>query len=108
MTNYNDYFQNLHASNNSNPTNPDIPSVIDTLYYIYQELHPIDSEEISAAFSELHKVLNRLPLSDVDAVIDKTCVLCVEHGKRGFQEGLALGFRLSSELRQFVPNECKL
>jgi len=73
-------------------------SVLELLYWCYRDLHPQDSEAITARFSHLNDILGKLPLKECDAVWDQICGLCIEHEQEGFFEGLRTGVALAVEI----------
>ena len=73
-------------------------TVLGLLYECYNENHPYDNEEIKADFKELYRLMNGMPLREVDKIIYPVCKLCREHEKAGFTEGIRIGIRLANEL----------
>lgn len=73
-------------------------TVLGLLYECYNENHPYDNEEINADFNELYRLMNGMPLREVDKIIYPVCKLCREHEKAGFTEGIKIGIRLANEL----------
>ena len=39
-----------------------------------------------------------MPLRDMDRIVDAVCVLCTEHEKAGFVEGVKVGIQLKNEI----------
>ena len=74
-------------------------SVLDMLYFSYRELHPQDSPQMQALFSQLNEVLDSLTLRDCDRVWDLVCALCSGYEQEGFAAGIRLGAALVSELK---------
>ena len=72
-------------------------TVLGLLYGYYNENHPYDNEEIKADFNELYRLMNGMPLREVDKIIYPVCKLCREHEKAGFTEGVKIGIRLANE-----------
>lgn len=66
----------------------------ETLYRIYRELHPRESEVVRDAFSRLDMVLKELPLKEYDKVWDLTCEICGASEEQAFLEGLRVGIWL--------------
>lgn len=73
-------------------------TVLGLLYECYNENHPYDNEEIKADFNELYRLMNGMPLREVDKIIYPVCKLCRDHEKAGFTEGIKIGIRLANEL----------
>jgi len=73
-------------------------SALEDLYWYYFTEHPVDTAEIKKRFSELEGILNQLTMDDHDRVWNLACFLCIEHEKRGFLEGAAMGGTLVAEL----------
>ena len=75
-------------------------SILDMLYYHYNEFNRMDTAEIKEDFDELYRRMNGMPLREMDKIIDTVCSLCRDHEKSGFVEGLKIGIRLQSELAE--------
>ena len=75
-------------------------SILDMLYYHYNEFNRMDTAEIKADFEELYRRMNGVPLREMDKIIDTVCALCRDHEKAGFVEGIKIGIRLESELAE--------
>lgn len=73
-------------------------TVLGLLYECYNENHPYDNEEIKADFNELYRLMNGMPLREVDKIIYPVCKLCREYEKASFTEGIKIGIRLANEL----------
>ena len=73
-------------------------TVLGLLYECYNEKHPYDNEEIKADFNDLYRLMNGMPLREVDKIIYPVCKLCRDHEKAGFTEGIKIGIRLANEL----------
>ena len=93
----NPYIQKL-AAYEPNCDDKDIHTILDALFYVYQDLNPTDSEEIKACFSRLNDILGKLPLRECDKVWNLTCQLCTEHARSAFQTGVQVGAKLITEL----------
>ena len=99
----NPYIEKLKAQLAENP--PDYGkgnahSILDMLYYHYNEFNRMDTAEIKADFEELYRRMNGMPLREMDKIIDAVCSLCRNHEKAGFVEGIKIGIRLQSELAE--------
>lgn len=73
-------------------------SILTLLYEVYSELNRMDNDQIKADFKELYKVMNGVKLQDMDQVIYPVCLLCRDHERAGFIEGIKVGIRLRKEL----------
>lgn len=73
-------------------------SILTLLYEVYSELNRMDNNQIKADFKELYKVINGMKLQDMDQVIYPVCLLCRDHEKAGFVEGIKVGAMLAHEL----------
>ncbi len=58
----------------------------------------MDNDQIKADFKELYKVMNGTTLQEMDQVIYPVCILCRDHERAGFLEGVKVGIRLKQEL----------
>lgn len=79
---------------------PDCKTVLDQLYRAYAESHENDPPEIQAGFAELETYLEKLPLSDDNAVFNLCCRLCVAYEYKAFLDGLLYGAELMLELHR--------
>lgn len=75
----------------------DAESVLEMLFCYYEDCNRMDTPEIKDAYDHLHNQLDSLSLRDSDAVIDSASVLCHEHEKVGFVEGIKVGVRMGME-----------
>ena len=75
-------------------------SILEMLYYHYNEFNRMDTAEIKEDFEELYRWMNGMPLREMDKIIDTVCALCRDHEKAGFVEGIKIGIRLQSELAE--------
>lgn len=73
-------------------------SILTLLYEVYSELNRMDNDQIKADFKELYKVMNGTTLQEMDQVIYPVCLLCRDHERAGFLEGVKVGIRLKQEL----------
>ncbi len=73
-------------------------SILTLLYEVYSELNRMDNDQIKADFKELYKVMNGMKLQDMDQLIYPVCLLCRDHERAGFLEGVKVGIRLKQEL----------
>lgn len=80
------------------PNFGDGESVLTLLYEAYSECNRLDDPQIKADFEELYRLMNGMPLKEMDRIIYPVCTLCRNHEKSGFIEGIRLGIRLRDEL----------
>lgn len=96
---YADYFRTLDFYIQSHPLKlGDGESVLALLYESYNELQGFDNEQIKADFNELYRLMNGMPLREMDKIIYPVCTLCRDHKKAGFVEGVKVGIRMVQEL----------
>lgn len=50
-------------------------------------------------FNELYQLMNGMALRDMDKIIYPVCMLCRDHERSGFVEGIKIGIMLAHELR---------
>ena len=99
----NPYIEKLKAQLAANPPDygeRDAHSILDMLYYHYNEFNRMDTAEIKADFEELYRRMNGMQLREMDKIIDAVCALCCNHEKAGFVEGIKIGIRFQSELAE--------
>ena len=99
----NPYIEKLKAQLAANPPDygeRDTHSILEMLYYHYNEFNRMDTAEIKEDFEELYRRMNGMPLREMDKIIDTVCALCRDHEKSGFVEGIKIGIRLQSELAE--------
>lgn len=58
----------------------------------------MDDTQIKADFEELYRIMNGMPLRQMDKIIYPVCTLCRGHEKAGFVEGVKIGMMLAREL----------
>ena len=73
-------------------------SVLEMLFTYYHECNNTDTDAVKAAFEDLYQRMHGMPLREMDRIVDVVCILCTEHEKAGFVEGVKVGVRLDSEL----------
>ena len=76
----------------------DADSVLGLLYECFNENNPYDNEQIKADFEELYRRMNGMPLREMDKIVYPVCILCRDHERAGFVEGIKIGIRLQTEL----------
>lgn len=57
----------------------------------------MDDGTIKADFNELYKLMNGMPLKEMDKIIYPVCKLCRDHERSGFVEGVKVGIYLAEE-----------
>ena len=77
----------------------DCHSILDMLYYRYSECNRLDNTEIKVAFADLYQQMHGMTLREMDRIVDAVCILCTEHEKAGFVEGVKVGVQLGVEIR---------
>lgn len=77
----------------------DDESVLTLLYEAYSECNQLDDEKIKADFNELYRLMNGMPLREIDKIIYPVCGLCRDHERSGFLEGVKVGFLLRQEIQ---------
>ena len=74
-------------------------SLVSLLYEAYGDVNRIDDDQIKADFGELYRLLNGMPLREMDWIINPVCTLCRDHERNGFVHGVLVGVRLSQEIQ---------
>lgn len=74
-------------------------SILSLLYEAYGDANRIDDGQIKADFGELYRLLNGIPLREMDWIINPVCALCRNHERNGFVHGVQVGMRLAKEMR---------
>ena len=72
-------------------------SVLSLLYEAYGDVNRIDDDQIKADFGELYRLLNGMPMREMDWIINPVCALCRDHERNGFVHGVQVGIRLAQE-----------
>ena len=72
-------------------------SVLTLLYESYEELQGC-SGRIKEDFHELYRLLNGVPLTELDKIINPVCTVCRDHEQSGFIHGVQVGVRLTQEV----------
>ena len=72
-------------------------SILSLLYEAYGDVNRIDDGKIKADFAELYRLLNGMPLREMDWIINPVCALCRDHERNGFVHGVQVGIRLAQE-----------
>ena len=96
--NMEEYLQALETYVDSRKMNlGDGESLVSLLYEAYGDVNRIDDDQIKADFGELYRLLNGMPLREMDWIINPVCTLCRDHERNGFVHGVLVGVRLSQE-----------
>ena len=72
-------------------------SVLTLLYESYEELRGC-SGQIKEDFHELYRLLDGIPLTELDRIINPVCTLCRDYEQSGFIHGVQVGVRLAQEI----------
>ena len=72
-------------------------SVLTLLYESYEELQGC-SRRIKEDFHELYCLLDGIPLTERDRIINPVCTLCRDNEQSGFIHGVQVGVRLAQEM----------
>lgn len=75
-------------------------SILTLLYEAYSDINKMDNDTIKHDFDELYRLMNGMPLREMDKIIYPVCRLCRNHEKSGFIEGIKIGVRLRHELSE--------
>ena len=95
-----EYIQTLETYVASRKMNlGDGESLVSLLYEAYGDVNRIDDDQIKADFGELYRLLNGMPLREMDWIINPVCTLCRVHERNGFVHGVLVGVRLSQEIQ---------
>ncbi len=100
--NLEEYIQKLKArveAQSSKLVCADSESILEMLYDIYAECNSFDNEIIREDFHKLYRLLNGMPLKEIDKITDPVSVLCRDHEMAGFIHGVQVGIRLAQEAK---------
>ena len=98
---YADYLAALDKHIASHPLKlGDGESVLALLNESYEDLQGCSSGHIKEDFHELYRLLNGMPLRDMDKIINPICTLCRDHEQSGFIHGVQVGVRLAREIME--------
>ena len=98
--NMEEYIQTLETYVDSRKMNlGDGESLVSLLYEAYGDVNRIDDDQIKADFGELYRLLNGMPLREMDWIINPVCALCRDHERSGFIHGVQVGIRLAQEVQ---------
>ena len=95
-----EYIQTLETYVASRKMNlGDGESLVSLLYEAYGDVNRIDDDQIKADFGELYRLLNGMPLREMDWIINPVCTLCRDHERNGFVHGVLVGMRFAREIQ---------
>ena len=98
--NMEEYIQTLETYVASRKMNlGDGESLLSLLYEAYEDVNRIDDAQIKADLGELYRLLNGMPLREMDWIINPVCTLCRDHERSGFIHGVQVGIRLEQEVQ---------
>lgn len=95
------YFNTLYryAENNlPNYGDGEAHSILEMLFCHYEEFNRFETEAITEGFHKLYDQMEGKKLDEIDPVIYTTSILCREHEKAGFVEGVKVGVLMGVEL----------
>ena len=75
-----------------------IDGILEMLHFYYTQANPVNSEEIRDGFRAVRSLLEQLPSTEIDTLVDTVCDLCLKHEKLAFVAGIKVGFELNREL----------
>lgn len=99
----NPYIEKLKSYLADSPANShweNAQSILELLYYIYTEHHPIENATILYQFRELDQLLQYFTLPEHDRFTNLLCDVCTEYSRQAFLTGFHVGFHLSAELEK--------
>ena len=88
----------LHMAENPPNYGSDAHSVLEMLYSYYHECNNTDTDAVKAAFEDLYQRMHGMSLREMDRIVDAVCVLCTEHERNGFIEGVKVGVQLTWDI----------
>lgn len=96
-----EYLQKLSTYITEHPPDlhsEDADSILDALFWAYNETACADSQAIHQYNENLNRLLQCLPEDQMDSIIDNVNDLCWEHDRRGFINGFKIGMHLEQEI----------
>ena len=78
----------------------DADSVLNLLYEAYSRCNPMVDAQIKAGFHEMYRLMNGMPLREIDEIINPVCTLCRDHERSGFVHGVRIGMLPARELTE--------
>ncbi len=73
-------------------------TILESIYWLYAESVPTDSEKLRDGYARLREQLHFLKPKEYDAVFDTVTELCTESEQLAFYAGVRLGAALMMEL----------
>ena len=89
-----------HYIADKTPNFGDGNSVLTLLYEAYNDANNMENDAIKAGFRDLYKSMNRMPLQEMDAIVNPVCALCRDYEQTGFVHGVEVGMHLAKELNK--------
>ena len=84
---------------NQQPNYPNnAESILEVLFDAYNKSSGFDNAVLKADFEELYRLMNGKTLKEIDEIIYAVCILCRDHEKSGFIEGVKVGMNITKEL----------
>ena len=87
-----------HITENPPNYGSDAHSILEMLFSYYHECNNTDTDAVKAAFEDLYQRMHGMPLREIDRIVEAVCILCREHEKAVFVEGVKVGMKLEQEL----------
>ncbi len=82
----------------------DRETILESLYWLYTESVPSDSEKLRDGYARLREQLHFLKPREYDAVFDTVTALCTESEQLAFYAGVRLGAAFMMELNDREPS----
>ena len=76
----------------------DAESLLELLCYLYMTESPVESATIRYQYHQVDQIVNRLTLAENDQLFSVTVNLCDTCTRKGFLDGIKVGYRLLQEL----------
>ena len=92
-------FNSLKNIAEHHPNYGDGESVLTLLYEVYSDRNRLNDAQEKADFEELYRLMNGMPLKEMDRIVYPVCKLCRDHEKAGFIEGIKVGIHLATEVK---------
>lgn len=75
-------------------------SILQSLFWLSNEQHPINNSKIKEGFAELRSMLTWLSDTEFDRIHGVVSDLCLLHCEASFAEGVRIGISLIREIEQ--------
>ena len=72
--------------------------IIGLLFKEYEELHLPEDATVKAAYDELDKAMESMSLEQKDSILYPVSILCTNHERIAFCDGVRIGLRLALDL----------